>query len=365
MGYIYLPNAYSSAIVCTKNKVVSPTVPFSQQNVSKNAIKLVIVNSGNANAVTGKQGEEDVQSMADTAAGLLRIAPSEVVVASTGIIGQALPMDTITQGLEKLLHDPNQSNGHLFEKAILTTDLVQKSAFKSATINGKDIQIAGVTKGSGMIAPNMATTLGFIVCNVAIDQEILQSCLNEAIDNSYNMISVDTDTSTNDMVVLQSTGAVTLDASELHTFKQLLTDLCIDLAKQIILDGEGATKLITTTVKNAQNDDQATAIVKAVIDSPLVKTAIHGEDPNWGRILMAIGKPQQYDLAISKVSITLNDIVLLENGQPVMFDKDKCRESMKATTITININLNTGSASKTGWGCDLSKGYIDINTAYN
>lgn len=367
LSYIYIPNAVASAGVYTQNKFLASSVSFTKKCDKRHTLKAMIINSGNANAATGKQGEKNTKRLAQLTASYLGLNTVEVGVAATGIIGKQLPMECIEKGLPTLFENIHEKNGEKVTQAILTTDLVEKSVTKSMKIGKKTITVSGITKGSGMMAPNMATTLAFIVCNVSLNNKQLQRCLSKAVQYSYNMMSVDTDTSTNDMLMCFATGQynISSDKDQMNMFQELLTEVCIDLAKLIAKDGEGATKLISVEVKRASSYRDAQIIAKNVIDSPLVKTAIHGEDPNWGRIMMAIGKDESVKLNPNKVSIFIGQQCLFENGEPIHCDLTNVKKELANNDVNIIIDCALGKGQAKGWGCDLTKGYIEINTEYN
>lgn len=368
LAYIYVPNAVATAGVFTQHKFSASSVTYTKKCLKHTNLKAIIINSGNANAVTGLQGIKDTKKIAKIAAKKLDLESNQIGIAATGIIGKALPMDVIESGLETLLEKKEQKQANLVAKAILTTDLVEKVTYVEKKIGKKTITVAGITKGSGMIAPNMATMLGFLVTNVSVSKDVLQRCLINATNVSYNMISVDTDTSTNDMFMCFATGQYKInqaDKQELNAFQQALNEASINLAKQIAQDGEGAKKLIQVDVTQAVSIKMAQHIAKLVVNSPLVKTAIHGEDPNWGRIVMAIGKDTSIKLNPEKVSIKIGNHIIFSQGAPVEFDRAKLKKELAKSSIFIIIDCAIGSSSATAWGCDLTKGYIDINTEYN
>jgi glutamate N-acetyltransferase/amino-acid N-acetyltransferase len=291
-----------------------------------------------------------------------------VGVASTGIIGVPLPIRKVEEGIELLTAIPLSKNGDLLAEAILTTDLCVKQVTLREKIGKKNITITGITKGSGMIAPNMATTLSFIVTNADIPSNFLQVFLNKAIEMSLNMMSVDTDTSTNDLALLFSTGEYKFsikNSKECQQFQDLLTQVCIKLSQLIAKDGEGARCVIHCQVINAASVKDAKMLAKSVIDSPLVKTAIHGANPNWGRVASALGKVEDVKLNPNKVSISFSNICVFKNGKPIEFNKENVSKEMKKEDVFILIDLNLGKSSASAWGCDLGKGYIDINTTYS
>ena len=352
-------------MVLSQNLIRSVTLDHNQRVFEHGIVKLMIINSGNANSVTGPIGDEHVNQTVNNAAEHFGCLINEVGVASTGIIGVPLPIDALLNGLK--LFSGNEKNGKDCGAAILTTDLVEKSAFRTIEIKGQTIKIAGITKGSGMISPNMATTLGFIVTDLKLDSTQCHTVLQRAIPDSYNMLSVDTDQSTNDMVSLQSSGIVDIDLDDvdLLAFENALTELCIDLAKQIAKDGEGAEHFIEVNVSGAQTKEDARRVAKLVVDSPLVKTAVAGEDPNWGRIIMALGKDPKVLINQSVLSISVNGLLLFQAGEACQLKRTEIKKAMNQHIIVIDIIIGDGIFMATSWGCDLTHGYIDINTAYN
>jgi glutamate N-acetyltransferase / amino-acid N-acetyltransferase len=368
LAFIYVPEAAASAGVFTRNKFCASCVTFTKKVLKKNVLKAVIMNSGNANAGTGELGTKNTKHMAKITADMLGINASEVGVASTGIIGKQLPMDVLEAGIKKVLANPYVVDGSAAAEAILTTDTCLKQAFFETKIDGKRVVVAGISKGSGMLAPNMATTLTYLVTNANLEQKFLQAALADAINDTYNMTSVDTDTSTNDMALLISTkedGVVIKTNKDKDVFLALLTEACTDLCKMIATDGEGATKLIEVNVVGAANGTDARKIAMNVVDSPLVKTAIHGEDPNWGRVIAAAGKSPEVKLNPDKFDLYFGDVQILAKGMPVAYDDFALKEQLKNNKVFITLELNLGSATAKAWGCDLTKGYIDINTKYN
>ncbi len=364
LGFIYVPDCVGSAVVLTQNLIRSVTCDHNDIVFNRGPVKLIIINSGNANSLTGEIGATHLNQTIEKAAAIFACNVDEIGVASTGIIGVPLPIESILTGLDQFIIHEKQ--GDKCAKAILTTDLVEKKAIRSFKIQGEDVHIAGITKGSGMIAPNMATTLGFIVTDLALDNASCQSLLSAAIDVSYNMLSVDTDQSTNDMVSLQSSGTISLSLSpeDMAVVQYELTELCIDLAKQIARDGEGAEHFLEVNVIGAQSKQDARRVAKLVVDSPLVKTAIAGEDPNWGRILMAMGKDSSVMLDLSLLSVRINDVAIYTDGVPESFDRAGLKVLMASSDVIIDITISDGAFEATAWGCDLTHGYIDINTEY-
>jgi glutamate N-acetyltransferase/amino-acid N-acetyltransferase len=368
LAYIYVPNAVASAGVFTQNQCCGANITLTRKSLKTNTLKAVLINSGNANAATGIEGAHNTKRMAKKAAECLGLKPSEVGIASTGIIGVQLKIDKIEAGIETLLADPKQKDGESAAAGIMTTDLVEKHVFKEAKIGKKTIQVAGIAKGSGMIEPNMATMLSFLVTNADVPQDVFQAWLKEAVDESFNMISVDTDTSTSDMVLAFATGERQFNLrskEEVDAYKVLLTDVCIELGKKIARDGEGATKLIECQVTGAAKHSEARAVAKSVINSPLIKTAIHGGDPNWGRLLMAVGKTPGIKVNPSKLSFKFGNCLVFKDGEPTAFDADEASNELKKEHVIVAIDMGLSTGQATAWGCDLTKGYIDINVDYN
>lgn len=365
LAFIYVPNCVGSSVVLSQNIIRSVTLDHNELVFKNRPVKLMVINSGNANSVTGELGERHVAETVKKAADCFGCLPEEIGVASTGIIGVPLPIQSLLSGLDHF--SGHEKNGAACADAILTTDLVAKTASRTIQIQGQTVHFAGITKGSGMIAPNMATTLGFIVTNLSLGSSACSDLLSKAIDDSYNMLSVDTDQSTNDMVSLQSSGALTLtlEDNDKQALQLALTELCIDLAKQIAKDGEGAKHVIEVHVEGAQTKRDARRVAKLVVDSPLVKTAIAGEDPNWGRILMAVGKDPSVVILQELLSIRINDHAIFTNGVPESIDRPGLKALMTDPNIVISIVIGNGPYQATAWGCDLTHGYIDINTEYN
>jgi glutamate N-acetyltransferase/amino-acid N-acetyltransferase len=368
LGFIFIPEAYGSAGVFTVSAFAAPPLLLTKQNLRRGTIKALIVNSGNANAGTGDQGMRDAKETARVAARLLGIKTSEVALASTGIIGKPMPMPTITDGLKRLLATPHSRDGSAAAQAIMTTDLTRKEVYLTGTVAGERITVAGFAKGSGMIAPNMATMLGFLVTDAKVTSTTLTKLLKHASDQTFNMTSVDNDTSTNDTVLIFATGergSKLTKPQHIREFSALLIEACKRLTKAIASDGEGATKLIEVRVLGAKSLKEARTIAKNIVNSPLVKTAIHGADPNWGRVLAAAGKDPSARVNPKLVDLKFASASVMQRGAIVKHDRNKIRKLMSADTVEIEINLNLGRHSATAWGCDLTHGYVDINVAYN
>lgn len=328
-------------------------------------MQALVVNSGVANSCTGLQGMEDAYTMQKWTATKLKIAPELVGVASTGIIGDLMPMDTLQKGLSKLVVNGNSDD---FAQAILTTDTKVKTVAVTEQFGRDEVTMAGVAKGSGMIHPNMATMLAFITCDAVISSETLQLALSQNVETTFNQITVDGDTSTNDMVLVLSNGCtlnkeILPDTPEFDKFSAMLHFVMQELAKKIAKDGEGATKLIEVEVINAPNSLDARMMAKSVVGSSLVKTAIFGEDPNWGRILAAVGYAG-VDVPVDNIDIYLADIPVMLASSPVDFDEEDMQDVMRADTIKIIVDLHAGDGVGKAWGCDLSYDYVKINALY-
>ncbi|SOC03347.1 glutamate N-acetyltransferase [Ureibacillus xyleni] len=359
----------SVAGVFTTNAVQAAPLKVSREVVyNTGKMQAIIVNSGNANACTGKQGIADAYEMQRLAAEKLGIDPSLVGVASTGVIGEILNMEPIRNGVGQLNLGNNLEDGIDFAQAILTTDTVMKNTTYSTIIDGKEVVISGTAKGSGMIEPNMATMLGFITTDANIESSELQKALSEITDLTFNSITVDGDTSTNDTVLVMANGLAGNEPlspahPEWSNFYGTLKAVAEDLAKAIARDGEGATKLIEVEVEGAVSDEEARKIAKTVVGSPLVKTAVFGCDANWGRIIAAVG----YSGATvdpEKITIKIGNALMVENGEPVKFSEDELIKILKANEVKIHVSLGQGDGHGLAWGCDLTYDYVQINASY-
>lgn len=370
LGYIFVPDACASACVLTQNACCAAPVLITDKYRRLGKFKAVFFNSGNANMLTGAAGFEAAEQMQQVAAGSLGLALEAVAIASTGKIGESLDLDTVKAGGSRLFQSLETQDVEACMDAMLTTDLVTKSTYQSATINGQKVEVAGMAKGSGMIEPNMATMLAFLVTNVDIKSDALQQIFSQAVSDTFNMISVDSDTSTNDTALIISHPACTInwhDPSQSDQYYQLVYQACRDLAIQIVRDGEGMTKLMHVTVRQASDSDTAQGIVKAIINSPLVKTAIHGGDPNWGRIIAAAGQAPGASACVSveHMKLAIGGVCVFQAGEPTAFDTHALRQHLQASdTVAIDLALGCGAVDVEGWGTDLSKTYIDINVAY-
>lgn len=352
----------------TLNKVQAAPVVISKEVVTEGGkVKAIIVNSKNANACTGIDGFKDAIEMQKYCASKLDINPKEVVISSTGVIGERLDVSKIKSGVDNIIGTLTYEGGLDAAEAIMTTDLTKKSfAYKIALSEG-EVTIGGICKGSGMIHPNMATMLGFIATDADIEHDLLQKSLSKVVDETFNKISVDGETSTNDMVIMLANGAsgVKLEEGSLdyNLFMTALKSLAKAMAKSIVADGEGATKLITISIKNAKTQEDADAIAKAIAKSPLVKTAINGCDANWGRIISAAGSSGA-DMNPKNASIFFDNLPVLLPDYNVVVDEAKAKEILSKNEIKIELDLAEGVASSTWWTCDFSEEYIKINASY-
>ena len=355
--------------VFTTNAIqAAPLIVTKEAMLQTGKMQAIIVNSGNANACTGQQGLKDARLMQQKAAEKLGIEPGLVGVASTGIIGEIMKMEPIVKGIQKLEPSSELEGSILFSQAILTTDTVTKNTAYSTVIDGKKITIAGTAKGSGMIDPNMATMLGFITTDATIESIHLQAALKTVTDLTFNSITVDGDTSTNDMVLVMANGMAGNDSltpahPDWELFMETLQAVSQDLAKMIAKDGEGATKLIEVEVTGAITDAEARKIAKTVVGSPLVKTAIFGCDANWGRIIAAVGYSGA-TLDPNAIKITIGPTTVVESGEPVLFSEANVLVYLKQSEVKITVDLHQGNGQGVAWGCDLTYDYVQINATY-
>lgn len=356
----------------TTNKVRAAPVTVTERNIRGGYGRAIVCNAGCANAATGEQGLRDAAEMARLTAACLNIQPEEVIVASTGVIGRHLPMDIVREGIKNCAGTLDQAQPGNVAAAMMTTDLVPKEVLVEAEINGTVVRFGGVAKGSGMIHPNMATMLGWIVTDCAIEPAVLQTALREVVNRTFNMISVDGDTSTNDMTAVLANGAagnpVVTRQRGYSQFKEALGLACETLAKKIARDGEGATTLIEVRIENARSMEDARVAARSVTKSPLVKSAVFGRDPNWGRILAAVGySGAEFDPA--KVDVLMKSAAgaawVLRNGEPCeTLDKDGLRRIVDRDHVVFVVDLHDGEHTATAWGCDLTYDYVKINADY-
>ncbi len=366
LGLLFSEAPCVTVALFTDNRIKSAPVILCQEKMQKGNALAVIANSGCANASTGEQGLADATEMAAMAAKSLGVDPGEVLVASTGVIGEPLPIELIKAGIDQIILSGD--GGHDMARAIMTSDTIPKEIAVTARVGDSEFTIGGIAKGSGMIHPNLATMFGFLTTDAAVELDFLKSALRQAVDISFNMISVDGDTSPSDMVSLMANGRaenepITAGARQADTFQQALDQVCIYLAKAIARDGEGATRLIEVTVNGAINTAEAKLAARTIVSSPLVKAAIHGADPNWGRIIAAVGRSGA-EVVESKIDLYIGEVSLVKAGRPLPFSKQSVVSVFKQSEVPITVQLNLGAASATAWGCDLSEEYVTINSQY-
>lgn len=370
LALIFSEEPAVAAGVFTKNKIVSSTVTWCRKMLAHSKLfRAIVVNSGNANACNGKKGMQDCRLVASNLSKELSINSNEVLIASTGIIGVPLPSEKIIAAIPILSKKLSPTGWNHSAKAIMTTDQASKSKLLQFKIGRHKISLGGIAKGSGMIHPNMATMLAFIATDLTIGKTTLNRALKEASDQTFNRITVDGDTSTNDMALIFANGkaknkTVQADSSSYRIFVNKLTELCLDLAHKIVLDGEGATKFVTIRVQGAKTKIYAHRIALSVATSSLVKTALFGQDPNWGRIISAVGCAG-VPINLDKIKILLNNSILFKNGTPTTSaSQSTLRKKMSCKNIIIIIELNSGRHSDVVYTCDLSYDYVRINAEY-
>ncbi len=368
LALIYSEQPCSAAGTFTLNKVQAAPLLVTKKTILNNGeVNAVLINSGNANACTGEQGEKDALKMQKVCADKLNISPAQVLIGSTGVIGQTLPMNTLTNGINEIVNHLTENGGLEAAEAIMTTDKKVKAFAVKVNSKEGEFTIGAVCKGSGMIMPNMATMLGFITTDAKIEKGILQKLLSEAVKKSFNRISVDGETSTNDMVLILSNGISNIEVKEesdiYAEFKEALQAICTEMAKSIVSDGEGATKLVTINVKNAKSERDADLVGNSIANSSLVKTAVYGSDANWGRIISAAGQSGA-DFDPAQVSISFNDLPVLMPNYKLVLDEDEATKILSSSEFEINIDLSAGNGNATWWTCDLTEEYIKINADY-
>ncbi|MFC0469340.1 bifunctional glutamate N-acetyltransferase/amino-acid acetyltransferase ArgJ [Halalkalibacter kiskunsagensis] len=370
LGAIYCEVPASVAAVYTCNRIQAAPLKVTKESIAtEGKIQALVVNSGNANACTGKKGLEDAYQMRMESANHFQVPEHYVAVTSTGVIGEYLAMDKIVSGIKKLETTSTLEGAEAFNQAILTTDTMNKKVCYQTKVDGKTVSVGGVAKGSGMINPNMATMLSFVTTDANIESEVLQQALSTITNQTFNRITVDGDTSTNDMVVVMASGLAENDSlSPTHPdwepFYIALQQTCESLAKQIARDGEGATKLIEVQVNGALTHDEAGKVAKKIVGSDLVKSAVYGTDANWGRIICAIGY-SGCEIDPETIDIGIGPVQTLVNSQPVTFSEEEAKAYMENNeTIVIKVDLHVADGSGKAWGCDLSYDYVRINAGY-
>ncbi|MFC2056765.1 bifunctional glutamate N-acetyltransferase/amino-acid acetyltransferase ArgJ [Chloroflexota bacterium] len=366
LGILFSEMPCATAGLCTGSRIKSAPVTLCQESLQEGRAVAVVVNSGCANAYTGEQGLADAAEMAALTAEGIGVSSEDVLVASTGVTGQPLPMELIRFGINQIILSGD--GGHELAVAIMTTDTVPKETAVAVKAGSNEFTIGGIAKGSGMIHPNLATMFCFLTTDAAVGLDFLRSALQKAANVSLNMLSIDGDTSPSDTVLLMANGLagnepITSGSYQADVFQQALDQVCIYLAKAIARDGEGATKLIEVTVNGAMSVAEAKLAARGVVSSTLVKTAVHGGDPNWGRIIMALGY-SGVDVELSKIDLSIGDIGVLKSSRPLPFSEESIVQILKQSEVSISVYLNLGTASATAWGCDLSEEYVTINSQY-
>lgn len=366
LGVLFSQSPCVTAGMFTQSKLKSAPVILNQKRLKGGKAQAIIANSGCSNSYTGAQGLADARAMAAMAAEGIGIAPEDVLVASTGVTGQLLPMDKIEAGIAELIlsHD----GGNELARAIMTTDTKPKEAAVRVNAGGRQFTIGGVAKGSGMIHPNMATMFCFLTTDAAVEPVFLRAALKKSVDASLNMLSVDMDTSPSDSVILMANGTaggepIDTDGKYAALFQEALDRICVHFTKLLARDGEGATRLIEATIGGAKNLKEARLAARTIISSPLVKTAVHGGDPNWGRIIAAVARSGA-DVKESKIDLTIGRVAVLKGGKATSYKESEVSKVFRQEEVTISVNLNLGKASATAWGCDLSEDYVKINSEY-
>lgn len=369
VAVIYTKTQAVVAGTFTQNKVAAAPVYVSKEVVATGTAHAIVANAGCANACTGQQGLDDAHKMAQIAADELGVNADDVIVGSTGVIGVNLPMDKLEAGIKDAVANLSVDGSDNAGRAIITTDTHSKSVTCEFELSGKTVRMGAIAKGSGMIRPNMATMLCYITTDIAIDQALLQKAVSGCVEKSFNMISVDGDMSTNDMVIVLANGEannakITEENADYQIFFDKLMMLCTELAKQIAADGEGASKFLTINVKGAKSFADAKTVGMAIANSPLVKTAFFGEDPNWGRVICAVGYSGA-DMVPEKTVVKFGGITIFANGTGATYDEKALAHVMKQKDIVIDIELNMGQEDATVWSCDLSYEYVKINGEYH
>jgi len=364
VGILYSEAPCVAAGLFTANRIKAAPVTCSRKHVADGRARAIVANSGCANACTGDQGMRDAEAMAELAAKKLGITAGEVVVASTGVIGKRLPMERVAAGIEKVSF--SREGGHELTRAIMTTDTTPKET--AVKVDGGGFVIGGIAKGSGMIHPTLGTLLCFLTTDAAVDTRFLETALRDAVDVSFNMVTIDGDTSPNDTAVILANGMAGNEAIRQGTaageaFGEALSEVCTHLARRVAADGEGASKLIEVTVEGALSIGDARMAARTIAGSPLLKAAVHGCDPNWGRVIAALGRSgAEIDGMI--VDLFLDSICLMAQGVPNAFDPDGAKAVMGRSEVPIRVCLNLADCTATAWGCDLTAEYVAINSEY-
>jgi glutamate N-acetyltransferase/amino-acid N-acetyltransferase len=358
----------ASAGVFTRNAVKAAPVVISQLTLRQQRVQAVVLNAGNANACTGAQGFRDALAMCKAAADACELDPQQVLVCSTGVIGRPMPMERVATGIRAAAHSLTRDGGEAVARAIMTTDTVMKTAVAAADVEGAMVTVGGMAKGSGMIHPDMATLLAVVTTDAAVAPDVLGPLLRRVADATFNCVTVDGDTSTNDTLLLLANGAAggaTLGEGTpgLAALEAAVLEVCESLAEQVVADGEGAQRHFRVAVSGAESTEQARLAARTVAGSPLVKTAIHGGDPNWGRIVAALGRSGA-TFALDRLTVRVGDLDVFGNGGPAGVDLDAVRATFEQRRIDIHLDLGSGDAEGHAWGCELTAEYVHINADY-
>ena len=368
---VVLDESTKVAGVFTQNRFCAAPVVVAKQHLAQSSIRALVINTGNANAGTGEAGVQHALATCAELARLLGCTVRQVLPFSTGVIMEPLPVDRIVKGLPAAVANCKANNWFSAAQAIMTTDIVPKAVSQQVQIDDKTVTVTGIAKGSGMIRPNMATMLGYVATDAVVSQDLLQDMVQYAADHSFNRITVDGDTSTNDAFIVLATGKAghgeitRRDSAEFGQLQEAITIVAAELAKMIVRDGEGATKFITVQVEAGKNADECTKVAYAIAHSPLIKTAFFASDPNLGRILAAIGYAGIHDLDVSSIQLYLDDVLVAEQGgRAPHYHEEDGQRVMNQSEITVRVVLNRGTASTTVWTCDFSYDYVKINASY-
>ena len=367
LGIVVSDSPASAAGVFSQNKVLSPSVTLSRRRIANGSARAIVANSGCANCSVGHQGLTDAEEMTALTAAHIDVDAEEVLIGSTGLIGVELPMALVRQNLGNIML--SDDGGNLFARSIMTTDTHPKEVAISTQIDGREIFIGGCAKGSGMIHPNMATMLSFITTDAAVEPSFLQQSLKNAAEASFNMIDIDGDQSTNDTLLVLANGRA--GGAEIsggtpagENFQEALTYVCVELAKEMARGGEGATHLVEVTVEGARTLHEARLAARKIVSSLLVKAMIYGRDPNWGRVMMALGN-SGIDFEETDVDIFVNEIHIVHEGMSIAYLKDAVVSSMSEEEVRIRVRVGSGEGTASAWGCDLTEGYVIENSAYS
>ena len=366
LGIIFSETPCVAAGVFTTNAIRSPSVTVCQEHLTQGPVRGLIVNAGIANACVGEQGYQDAQHSSLLASQHMGVQPQEMLICSTGVIGVELPMSLIDSGIKQI--QPTKDGGHALALAMMTTDTRPKETAVSFQVGGRHALMGGVSKGSGMIHPNMATMLAFVTTDAAVEPGFLQDALREVADDSFNMLTIDGDSSTNDTMLVLANGVagnqpISAGSADAAVFKAALMEVCVHLARETARDGEGASRLIVVNMAGAKDKSDARLAARTIASSNLVKSAVYGADPNWGRVMMALGRSGAA-VDETKVDLFVNGVCIMQGGKPIPFHRDAVVALMRGPEVSFRLDLHQGEGQATAWGCDLTEQYVIINSAY-